>query len=179
MATITREPMRPYRSNSIGNFPTTSFFEATSQSVLSGNNVNQLVDLSSGRIRKANATAPNASLAASVTPVGIVTEPFTNRTATSNNKNTQLEVYTTAPPVSFRANVCLNRADQSLTAAMVGSKYGLLNLSSGGGSGIWTVNFGQTTNTYVTVLSLIDEIGDVNGAVEFTFENDKVLPWGA
>lgn len=175
MATITREQIAPYRTLDGRPFPVAFFPEATSQSVPAGRFIRQVCDLSSGRVRKAGGIALDVTLPASTTVLGVMADPFTNRTATSNNKTDQLGVFVASPNVVFKANVATTTSNQSLTAAMVGSSYGLVNLGSSGSSGVWCVNFNNTSNTYVKVIGLIDEVADVNGAVEIVFENDKVL----
>lgn len=178
MATITRENFKPSKTHSIGEFPIIFYPEATSQSVLSGDNIYQICQLNSGRIRKVNATAPRASLAANITTIlGVTSDPFTNRTATSNTKSTFRGVYLAHPMACFRSHVSAGFASQSLTAAQLGTSYGLINLSSGGGSGIWVHNFSMTSanSAYVKVVEHIDDIADVNGASNVTFENDKIV----
>lgn len=175
MATITREQIRPYRTLDGRPFPVGMFPEATGQSVPAGRFLKQLADLSSGRVRKAGATTPTSTFASGLTIAGVMADPFTNRTATSDIKSDELGVFLATSNVVFRIHVSAGTGNQNLAAAQVGSKYGLIDLGSSGASGIIALNISQTTNTYMTVLKLIHDVGDTNGAVEAVFENDKIL----
>lgn len=174
MATITREQIRPYRTLDGRPFPIVNFSEATSQSVPAGRFINQVCDLSSGYIRKAGATAPGSTLASGSAVVGVMMDPFTNRSATSDVKSNQLAVCLASPNVVFAINVSSGSGNQDLAAAQVGTAYGLIDLGSSGASGIWALNIAQTSNTYARVVELIDEVGDTNGRVGIIFETDKI-----
>ncbi len=174
MATITREQVRWYRNLSGGPPPIQFFPEATSQSVPSGSLIGQICDLSSGRVRKLGGVAPGASVT-SGTVLGVMADPFTNRTATSDVVSDRLGVVVASSETRFRIHVANGTGSQSLTAGMVGTKYGLINLSSSGASGIWCAQIGQTTTTRFICTGLIDAVGDINGAIEGVFEGDQIV----
>lgn len=178
MATIQREQISPWKTLSRGNFITTKLPEATSQSIVAGNMVRQLVDLTGGRVRKAGATSPNASLGGGIRILGVMNEPFNNRSATSENVGTMPTATVATRDTVFKIHVSNNRSNASLTRALVGSTCGLINLSNSGGSGIWCANIAQTSiaaSQYVRIVELIDAVADVNGAVGVTFGRQSLV----
>lgn len=171
MATITREQLRWLRNLSGGPAPVQVFPEATSQSVNTGSTLGEPCDLSSGRVRRAGGiSSGGVSLASGSTILGIMADHFTNRSATSNVASARLGVVAASSETKFRGHVSSGASNQSLTAGMVGSTYGLFKLTSS----LWTVDT-AAASTYVRVTGLIDAVGDINGAVEFVLENDKIV----
>lgn len=170
MATIARQQFRWHRNLSGGPAPIQAFPEATSQSIQSGTTICEPCDLSSGRVRRAGGTTTGASLAAGSSILGLIADLYTNRTATSDSVTDRLGVVLASSETRFRGHVSTGTSDQSLTAGMVGTTYGLRKLNSS----LWTVDTGAA-GTYVKVTGLIDAVGDLNGAVEFVFENDKIV----
>lgn len=155
MATIAVGTMRPYRGTR--SRPVMHFPEDASATFIVGDVLTY--SSTSGKENKVKTAGADPTVI-----VGVAAE------AASGTEGNRVAVYPADEETEFLANIDDGTA---LTAAMVGTKYGIVADST---NKVWRVDTTDTTNTRVIVTELVDAVADTDGRVLFKFLNANRKP---